>query len=485
MDDSTFSTAESFLDVDFPRDHETDFFSVQHDVYSSHTSLGRTVSDDRSGNSSANIDDHATASRSNPPNINELFQNFTDELRSSVTDKDVLQKVLVAAQHFHREVCHNLSLTADTRQQPGEDSDRLSAHSADKLCAGKESMESCRITEKRSCISQKAASRFNQPKNNRVATLESEACALRKQLLEMARQCEEVQQLAMQYKQTIADMEKTACSSAQTTEEKQDETSKSDQGHDTTMNKASGHAGRLPELADDVDGIFSTPPAPESDGEINLVQVSVGERNSLPSAAAERTPIAITAPQHHVSKCSTVHPAAGLKSKLHDESQEGATNDDGEPKVLVPFAEDLELETLFTTIEVPDIFKENEKMQSAGTAITQTIHEQRRIHEQLRQTIGNVVAELKARPTNAHVDKLTEQLRLITDENKALKREINKLTAEYNAISVAHSYSNAELSRLRSRQDSTAKPHSTSRLGNVLGSIENMVGNRVRQSPSK
>jgi hypothetical protein len=108
---------------------------------------------------------------------------------------------------------------------------------------------------------------------------------------------------------------------------------------------------------------------------------------------------------------------------------------------------------LFSQAEIEQVFVENARLKAASTTLEETLRQQRESHARLRATVESLVADLETRPPATYTAAVEAKLETADAKNHALTRAVNKLTAEYNAVSVAHSYSNAELSRQRDRHE--------------------------------
>lgn len=141
------------------------------------------------------------------------------------------------------------------------------------------------------------------------------------------------------------------------------------------------------------------------------------------------------------------------------------------------------------------VHEEELKLGAAGIQLMKTLQMQQEAHERLRSTVVELTKELEriGPDVAGDVQKSQEQLRdmeksygqLQTElENRdakvsELKKQLNKVVAEYEAISVAHSYSNAELSKIRATNRSKTKidrPHGHS--NGVLEGVENLLHHR-------
>lgn len=103
---------------------------------------------------------------------------------------------------------------------------------------------------------------------------------------------------------------------------------------------------------------------------------------------------------------------------------------------------------------------------AAADELISTLAAQKVAHEKLRNTVVQLTAELEAvaHTKTTHTQHLSEQLstaqaKLAERDSQIadLKKQLNKVLAEYQAISVAHSYSNAELSRIRANNRAKTK----------------------------
>lgn len=120
-----------------------------------------------------------------------------------------------------------------------------------------------------------------------------------------------------------------------------------------------------------------------------------------------------------------------------------------------------------------DVQRENERLDVAGTELLQTLALQQEAHERLRNTVLELTKELEriGSGSTQEVKKCREDLekaeRDLSDANLIvktrnseiadLKRELKKVLSEYEAVSIAHSYSNAELSKIRATNRAKTK----------------------------
>lgn len=133
----------------------------------------------------------------------------------------------------------------------------------------------------------------------------------------------------------------------------------------------------------------------------------------------------------------------------------------------------------------------------ATDELMRTMALQQDAHEQLRATVVELTAELaridpalladasrshqRAQETQQKLDDAFAELKRKDDEIVDLRRQLTKVIAEYEAVSVAHSYSNAELSKIRANNRERTKHdqrqggegRSYARALNVLETIEN------------
>lgn len=152
----------------------------------------------------------------------------------------------------------------------------------------------------------------------------------------------------------------------------------------------------------------------------------------------------------------------------------------------------------FSDAELVYVFRENERLQKAGSDLVVQVEQQKNAHQKLRDTIAELMTQLQdnAKEREAHdeesskkMDTLKKQLTMAQSESAqkdlqatTLQRELNKVLAEYQAVSVAHSYSNAELSRLRVTTRANKKADREKAGGGisgaVLGGVENLLHHR-------
>lgn len=120
-----------------------------------------------------------------------------------------------------------------------------------------------------------------------------------------------------------------------------------------------------------------------------------------------------------------------------------------------------------------DVRRENEKLDMAGAELLQTLALQQEAHERLRSTVLELTKELeRIEPGSVQeIKKCKEDLEkaerdlngansMLKEKNSEiadLRRELKKVLAEYEAVSIAHSYSNAELSKIRATNRAKTK----------------------------
>lgn len=120
-----------------------------------------------------------------------------------------------------------------------------------------------------------------------------------------------------------------------------------------------------------------------------------------------------------------------------------------------------------------DVRRENEELDLAGAELLQTLTLQQEAHERLRSTVLELTKELERIEPNSvqEAKKCKEDLEIAERDLKEanstlkernseiadLKRELKKVLAEYEAVSIAHSYSNAELSKIRATNRAKTK----------------------------
>lgn len=119
---------------------------------------------------------------------------------------------------------------------------------------------------------------------------------------------------------------------------------------------------------------------------------------------------------------------------------------------------------------VKEALARTENQQPEERAVTEellrTMALQQQAHEKLRQTVLELTTELgridpqsmqtdltkyktQIRTCEHKLEQVTSKLKSKNNEILDLRRQLTKVIAEYEAISVAHSYSNAELSKIR------------------------------------
>lgn len=143
---------------------------------------------------------------------------------------------------------------------------------------------------------------------------------------------------------------------------------------------------------------------------------------------------------------------------------------------------------------------EGEACVLAGEELLKTLKIQQEAHDKLRATVFELTKELErispekiseARQYRQRMEVAEKELGKLksqfADKDKAvgdLQKQLNKVVAEYEAVSVMHSYSNAELSKIRANNREKAKlerqPSDRQHaLGNaVLDGVENLLHHR-------
>lgn len=123
--------------------------------------------------------------------------------------------------------------------------------------------------------------------------------------------------------------------------------------------------------------------------------------------------------------------------------------------------------------EVGEARKENDLFNEAGVELMQTLALQKEAHDRLRTTVLELTQELeRIKPeklegmkksqeqleaAEIHLDKVKAELNQKNLEIEDLKKQLKKVIAEYEAVSIAHSYSNAELSKIRATNRAKTK----------------------------
>lgn len=134
--------------------------------------------------------------------------------------------------------------------------------------------------------------------------------------------------------------------------------------------------------------------------------------------------------------------------------------------------DEYENDSLSTELEC--VRKENERFDAAGKELLRTLALQQKAHDCLRGTVLELTKELERiepqkieemKKCRKEVDSAHKQITAMSDQLKktkselkdkskdiaSLKKQLKKVLAEYEAVSIAHSYSNAELSKIRAK----------------------------------
>ena len=147
----------------------------------------------------------------------------------------------------------------------------------------------------------------------------------------------------------------------------------------------------------------------------------------------------------------------------------------------------------FSDKELADMFVENERLENVGKHLVKQVETQKIAHLKLRNTVAELMTQLEdgAKENDANVNQV-QNLKVmvgrlekccVEKEEKAeeLQRKLNKLQAEYQAVSAANSYNNAELVKMKIKFGSGKRndPGARSRSGGgVLGGVENLLHRR-------
>lgn len=145
----------------------------------------------------------------------------------------------------------------------------------------------------------------------------------------------------------------------------------------------------------------------------------------------------------------------------------------------------------FSDAELAHVFKENERLEAAGAELIRQVEAQKDAHAKLRDTVGELMQQLEENSKDREVSekrtvnlekKVTSLQKEISDKENLtaeLQRKLNKVQAEWEAASMAHSYSSAEVRKLKMKMKSgkgqKSKPSRPSVGGSVLGGVENLL----------
>lgn len=162
-------------------------------------------------------------------------------------------------------------------------------------------------------------------------------------------------------------------------------------------------------------------------------------------------------------------------SRLHREDNQGISADaysrrNAKPQTL----RELSMRSTISNFDdIEETRKENERFNEVGIELMHTLALQKEAHDRLRSTVVELTQELERIKQNKmegikksqeqleaaeiHLDKLTAELKQRNLEIEDLKKQLKKVLAEYEAVSIAHSYSNAELSKIRATNRAKTK----------------------------
>lgn len=126
-----------------------------------------------------------------------------------------------------------------------------------------------------------------------------------------------------------------------------------------------------------------------------------------------------------------------------------------------------------TTIDREQVADENFRLNQAGQELMRTLTLQKQAHERLRATVVELTQELERlepdkveemkktreqlEAAEVSLEKANAELKQKNVEIDDLKKQLKKVLAEYEAVSIAHSYSNAELSKIRATNRAKVK----------------------------
>lgn len=206
-----------------------------------------------------------------------------------------------------------------------------------------------------------------------------------------------------------------------------------------------------------------------------------------PEDARDDSPRSPLAPENVVKSATTA---------VSEESMPRTTNTS-----VATIADEYENDAL--TMELESIRAENERFNVAGKELMRNLALQQEAHDRLRSTVVELTKELeriepqkmetakkyREELEEAQDDLMSAERELLKAKNEVkeknkeisnLKKQLKKVLAEYEAVSIAHSYSNAELSKIRAktRQDRQTNDRPPLRGNAVNHGVENLLHHR-------
>lgn len=194
-------------------------------------------------------------------------------------------------------------------------------------------------------------------------------------------------------------------------------------------------------------------------------------------------------------RAEDAHAVRGLAQHIDDDS----AFQDADERVVSVSVKGAAKNMRFSNAELVQVFQENERLQRAGSDLITTVAHQKDAHERLRCTVTQLMTQLevgakerdkrenewkqKVQALEKDLLKLNEHQGNKDAQINKLQRQLNKVLAEYQAVSVAHSYSNAELSKLRvhtraKKADRYDRSNQGGFATSVLGGVENLLHHR-------
>lgn len=147
----------------------------------------------------------------------------------------------------------------------------------------------------------------------------------------------------------------------------------------------------------------------------------------------------------------------------------------------------------FSDAELAKLFVENQRLENVGVELVKQVETQKTAHHNLTTTVNELMTQLQEENKEKEQREITlKSMRNVIKSLESscgmkdgklaeLQRALNKLQAEYNAVSVAHSYSNAELVKLKmkiGKKNELVARDPRGRTGGVLGGVENLLHRR-------
>lgn len=181
----------------------------------------------------------------------------------------------------------------------------------------------------------------------------------------------------------------------------------------------------------------------------------------------------------------------------------GPTSSQDKRKQAESFAVVDEYENDSLSTELDCVRRENDRFDAAGKELLRTLAIQQQAHDCLRGTVLELTKELeriepqkieemgkcrhevevaqkRVAVFGGELKKAKKELKDKSKEIASLKKQLKKVIAEYEAVSIAHSYSNAELSKIRAktRHDRQTNDRPPLRGHAVNHGVENLLHHR-------